>query len=365
MDNSDKEQNKSCELFHILIQYDQMGFKLIPIDDDGVTPNVNGILTQEEQLISITESGKVEPVNYICNHPEFWNEERLRKESHRFKNVATALGKIRLKAADGTQLYLNALDIDSEQVDTILSRVRGSDGNELYFIDKACKSTFVTRSRKKHSRHIFWLSDRQHKPIITSDCKLRYEFEIKTSFGLIALPESRHRDDPKFHYKKIGVDKIKRFDRMYDLLLDTLKDCLKTKNSGDTSHYSKNDKYNPEINLSDEQIELLYQSLSPYYRIGYRHQITYGLSGLLHKHYVNIESSTSLIQKLSLNDEEKDNRLVILHSTYEKNAKEVTGYQYLLSVLENVVDGCRAYAKSILRNILSIISVRQRARCYH
>ena len=34
----------------------------------------------------------------------------------------------------------------------------------------------------------------------------------------MTLPGSRHRDDPSFYYKKIGIDKIERFDRMYDLL---------------------------------------------------------------------------------------------------------------------------------------------------
>jgi hypothetical protein len=59
----------------------------------------------------------------------------------------------------------------------------------------------------------------------------------------------------------------------------------------------------------------------------------------MHKHHVAIESSISLIQKLSIDDEEKDNRLLNVRSTYQKNPKEVSGYQYFLSVLENVVDG--------------------------
>jgi hypothetical protein len=40
-----------------------MGFKLIPIGDDGVTPNVNGLLTSEERRISIRES-KAEKKNH-------------------------------------------------------------------------------------------------------------------------------------------------------------------------------------------------------------------------------------------------------------------------------------------------------------
>ena len=62
---------------------------------------------------------------------------------------------------------------------------------------------------------------------------------------------------------------------------------------------------------------------------------------------VAIDSSTLLIQKLSINDEERDSRLLILNTTYQKNSKEVSGYQCLLSVLENVVDGsssCQKYS---------------------
>ena len=123
---SDYNNSSSHISESILIQYYQMGFKLVPIGDDGVTPNVSGLLTPEEQQKSIKESknGKVEPVNYIYNHPEFWNEERIEREAYRFKNVATTLGKTHLKAEDGSTLYLNALDIDSEHVFTILSRLR-------------------------------------------------------------------------------------------------------------------------------------------------------------------------------------------------------------------------------------------------
>jgi hypothetical protein len=78
----------------------------------------------------------------------------------------------------------------------------------------------------------------------------------------------------------------------------------------------------------------------------------------MHKYYVAIESTTLLIQKLSITDEERESRLLVLHSTYEKNPREVSGYQYILSVLENVVDGGRSFAKNILRKIVEMISGR-------
>ncbi|MGE5660656.1 MAG: hypothetical protein ACM3X1_00255, partial [Ignavibacteriales bacterium] len=344
-----------------LIQYHKIGFKLIPIGDDGVTPNVNGLLIPEEREISIRESksGKEEPLNYICHHPEFWSEERIEKESYRFINVATLTGKTHLKAEDGNPLYLCALDIDSEQVFTILSRLSDSNGNDIYFIDKMCKSTFVSSSKKRYGRHIFWLSNKQHKPIRTNDCKPGREFEIKTdnSQGLMSLPHSRHRNDPQFHYQSIGLNKIQRFDLMYNKLLDILKDCLKPRVH--TNHQPKEDANNyAQINLNDDQIEFIYELLSPHYRRGYRHHLIYGLSGLLHRYNVAIDSSTLLVQKLSIDDEERESRLLILNTTYQKNSKEVSGYQYLLSVLQNVVTDGQPKSKSILKKIIGIISVR-------
>jgi Bifunctional DNA primase/polymerase, N-terminal len=187
-----------------LIQYHQMGFRLVPLGDDGKIPNVSGLLNPEERQQSIEESktGKEEPVNYIYNHPELWNEERIKKESHRFKNVATALGKTHLKRDDGGPLYINALDIDSEHVFTTLCLLSDRNGNDCYFIDEARKSTFVSKTKKKYGRHIFWLSSEQHKAIGTNRCRPGTEFEIKTdnSLALITLPPSRHRDDLETHY---------------------------------------------------------------------------------------------------------------------------------------------------------------------
>jgi P4 family phage/plasmid primase-like protien len=353
--------NNSNIPLSILIQYHQMGFKLVPLGDNGKIPNVSGLLNPKERQQSIEESnyGKEEPVNYIYNQPEFWNEERIKKEAYRFKNVATALGKTHLKSDDGSPLYLNALDIDSEQVFTILSRLSDRNGNDFYFLNEICKSTFVSRTKKKYGRHIFWLSSEQHKAVGTNRCKPGTEFEIKTdnSLALITLPPSRHRDDLETHYQSIGADKIERKDRMYDLLLDTLKDCLKPKHKKNASHHT-NENFDglTQVNLKDVEIEFIYQLLAPYYRTGYRHHIIYGLAGLLHKHNVTRESAASLIQKLSINDEERDGRLLTLNDTYKKNPKEVTGHQYLLSVLESVIADGEYQAKVILRKIMNVIS---------
>ena len=182
-------EDKDCAIIHLttLIDLHKIGFKLVPLAEDGKTPNVSGLLTAEEKERGMEESadGKEHPVNYIYHHPEFWNKERLTKEAWRFHNVATTFGKTHLKDEQGNDLYLNKLDIDSDEVFTRLANI-GIKDKDYFFIDDMCKTTYVTKTHKKWGRHIFWLSHKPYPPVSTKDCKLGYEFELKkdNSLGL-------------------------------------------------------------------------------------------------------------------------------------------------------------------------------------
>jgi len=275
----------------------EMGVILVPLADDGRTPNVYGLLTEDDREISKQESddGEEHPINYIYNHPEFWNVQRIESEKIRFKNVATLLGRTHLRDPDGQPLYLNALDIDSEHVFTVLGRLRGPNGQDVYFIDEMCKNTFVSKTKKKYGRHIFWLSHEQHTPIGTRHCKHGFEFEIKTdnSLGLITLPPSRHRDDSNIRYHSIGKDRIKIIDKMYDKLLAILDDCFRpTVNKTTTGDKYSNHK---DKNIRDqdssqdiEYVEFIIQTianrLEPIYKKGHRYSVITGFAGLSHKH---------------------------------------------------------------------------------
>jgi len=340
-----------------LIEYHIMGFKLVPLCEDGKTPNVSGLLSAEERQRSIDESsdGKEHQVNYILDHPEFWNKERLERERWRFRNVATLLGRIHLTGVDGRALYLNALDIDSEEVFTILCRLSTPTGKDLYFIEEACKKTFVSKTKKKYGRHVFWLSYEQHKPIGTRDCKHGCEFEIKTSFGLITLPPSRHRDDPQITYQSIGQNKIQLIERMYEELLRTLDDCIKQTKVVPNHVINERNVRKPEYDHNTEFIEstlqLIGDNLKPFYRRGYRHYIIMGLTGMLHKRNLQKEYARKIIEILTIDDEESASRFLTLEETYNKDPKEISGYNYFLSVLENTSEN-PSIGVSILRNIL-------------
>ncbi len=337
-----------------LINYHSMGFKLIPLNEQGI-PNVQGLLSPTESQVSSQASndGKDHPINYIHEYPEFWNEDRLRKESGRFNNVATTFGKTNKKDEDGSPLYLNALDIDSEQVYTTLSRLNGSDGIDFYFLDKACKSTFVSKTKKKHGLHIFWLSSKQHKPITSSECKPGCEFEIKTDTQQCTLPGSSHRNDPLFTYKKIGINEIGVCDGLYSELKDTLQDCLRPKNDGYVTEFrSNNNTLN--INLSEYAIGSIASLLSPYYKKGSRDELVFGLSGFLHKQNISEQSVVAIIRILTNCDEEKYSRILTVKSTLGKDPRVVSGHNHFLSVLEHVTTHS-SEASEIITKIKSII----------
>jgi hypothetical protein len=81
-----------------LIDYHKVGFKLLPLCEDGAILNLSRLLTSEERQRRIDKT--IDEKERIYNHPEFWTNTRPEKEGQRFKNVATFLGKIHLSGGD-------------------------------------------------------------------------------------------------------------------------------------------------------------------------------------------------------------------------------------------------------------------------
>ncbi len=332
-----------------LIEGYRAGFKLVPLSKDARTPNVTGLLTSDEEIRSREESSdnQIHPVNFIYNHPEFWTEDRIKQEHWRFDNVATAFGKTHLTDEQGASLYLNGLDIDSKQVFDSLAIITFGD-KDRYFIDEMHKTTHVTQTRKKWGRHIYWLSHKQYKPVRARDCKVGYEFEIKTdNSGLCTLPNSTHRDDPSFHYQSVGRIVISIQDGLYSGLLRELSSCLRRNRTpdeqgtnGTCSTNIVNDNHN--ISLAGTDVEEIVSQLSPLYQKSVRDNLVYGLSGFLYKNNVKLESAEIIINLLcqSTNDEEGSNRITVLRNTYHKgnNGSPISAYSSLIDILTRSSD---------------------------
>jgi P4 family phage/plasmid primase-like protien len=321
-----------------LIKLHELGFKLVPFNDDG-TPAM--------------------PWTPIHDDPNFWTHENEKLAQHvaKFKNVATTFGKARLSDEKGL-LYLNMLDVDSDEVYKALFNLANGD-KEFSFIAGAIKNTYVTKTRKSNGFHIYWLSHKKHEPILTTDCKPDCEFEIKTDkrSGLATLPPSRHRDDHNFQYKNYGQQKLFVSDDMYDRLIEALKHCLRPKR-GSGADRKKDKSYTDDegTELDDADIQVIAECIRPYYKKGRRHPIVFGLSGLLHKSGISKDSTVTLIETLANNDKKSDvrNALRTIEETFKKDASVVAGGKYLLEVLIAATKDS-SIAKTILDKIFRII----------
>jgi P4 family phage/plasmid primase-like protien len=140
-----------------------------------------------------------------------------------------------------------------------------------------------------------------------------------------------------------------------------LADCLKTESQDkekyfDPSRKSRIRHSDTPIELSDDNVLVILESISPYYKKGCRHNLAYSLSGLCHKYNVTQESATKLIEALAKDDEERKSRLASLDETYKKDPKVVSGSKCLLNILEYATGGENTIAKQILEKIFEIIS---------
>ena len=188
------------------------------------------------------------------------------------------------------------------------------------------------------------MSHEEHKPIFTIDCKPGFEFEIKggKSSGHSTLPPSVHRENPDFHYKNYGQQKLFVSDDMYDRLIEALAHCLKPKRSGEDTETNKQKSYadGEKGEVDDADIQVIAECIRPYYKKGRRDPFVFGLSGL-HKSGVSKDSAIALIETLAKNDKESDvrNAVSTIEETFQKDANVVTGSKYLLDVLVAAIAG--------------------------
>jgi hypothetical protein len=342
MDNFEQEADKPCEVSLIPLEdlrnYDHLGFKLIPLREDSMTPNVPS-------------------TNDIYNNLEYWSEDTLRSKHHLFHNVATTFGKSHVKDEDGRDLYLNELDIDSEEVFARLVRAVVKN-TEYNIIEEMCKSTYVVKTKKKIGRHIYWFSHKQNEPVRTRDCLFGHEFEIKTdnSNGHSTLPPSCHRLDPSFHYQNMGQNKIAIADDFYDGVLKLLSDCLK-KNQSPTSSI---------VNGSTENESVAYSKIAstiiPAYQKSCRNDIVFYLSALLCKEFnLTLVATEKIVGELCqvTNDDELGSRIAVVRNTYSKakNGEPINGRTGLFETLERIV-GVES-ASQIIKDISQMLNPHQ------
>jgi hypothetical protein len=343
MDTKTEQQDKHYKSSQIPLQdlrnlHFKVGFNIIPLRRGSAIPNVHS-------------------TNEICNNPEYWIEEKLESCQHLFYGVATLLGKSHIKDTDGSDLFLSALDIDSEEALTKLIEYFPAD-KKVNLFDELLQTTYVTKTKKGCGYHIYWYDRKQNKPVRTTDCKVGKEFEIKTDGGgHLTLPPSRHRDDPNFHYKNIGQNKIAIRDDLYDLLVNILTDCLEPKpgNYESRSRPFANESYD---RMGSTDYSDIASVIAIAYRNGTRDAIVFDLSGFLYHQNINQENVENIVRDLCklTDDEEVSSRLRVVQNTYEKpkNGEMVTGKNALFKTLERIV-GIDT-ADQIIKDLMNILN---------
>ena len=334
----------------ILINFWKLGFKLVSLSANH------------------KPTGEWTP---IYENPNYWKVEDFvdSKVYSKFRNVATTLGKTHILDSEGHDLYIQVLDIDSEKAFTFINtplsqltnytilgpkfhsifvnfwNITEKEFSDFTILDILKMFTYVTKTRKKHGYHIWWLSHNQNISIRKKDCKVDSAFEILTDKALCTLPPSTHRDDKKFRYYALGLtDKILLNDELYTLFRELFKDCLRDdyndkKNKGNQSEEIQNNhlrkiKFN---NLSEKTIQTSIDYLLPYYVEHDRHNIVLAFSGTAFHSRISEESAILIIEGIcdKSNDSEKKNRVTTLQSTTEMYSGIADNESPLFSSLEH------------------------------
>lgn len=359
---------------------------------DGKIPH---LLTEEDifrikKQVQLREGCKDSWFTFIDEHPDFWTYEKLTDPYYeeKFDNVAKVTG------FHGNNEYELVLDIDSDTVFELLKSPQSLEndearefvnryshlalGNVEYssIIEFLFHITYMTMTRKKHGYHIHWVEHSQFKQIGSKSCIEGKEFEIFTKKHLVMLPQSRHRDDPKFRYYSIGDEKVQILDGLYALLVDLLSECLLKKeillDESSPTVLSNTKETHSNRNLNEDQISRLTELINPFYVKGYRNKIILGFSGLLFKAEFVKESAKELTNRVTSrkNDEESSERISAVESTYNKGAREgpqlIVGVSLLRAViiaqLQGLSDAGKVEEKvqSIVEQVYEILGVSSR-----
>ncbi len=339
-------------------------------------------------LVPLSENHKpVVDWSSVYGNPGYWKIENFDNQAtySKFINVASTLGKTHIKDIENRDLYLQVLDIDSEYIHDILSKrlsqiINSNDGaksiiqeflksigitdvnqyDDLTILEICKKNTFVTKTKKPCGYHIWWLSYMQNESIHTKDCKNGFEFEIKTKKELCTLPPSSHRDDKNFRYQAVGrKDKIIENDFLYTLFIRAFSNCLENNKQNQENNNSviKNSDIRQQKNtffndLSNQTVQKSIEYLLPYYINGSRNDFVLSFSGAAFHSKISEESASSIIEGICKKtcDNEKQNRLITLHSTYKKGIenKAITGASSLIEVIGHTKGQDQTVGKGII-----------------
>lgn len=354
----------------ILIHLWRVGFKPVPLSNEGI-PNIQW--------------------TPIYDNNDYWQEDNFKdpKVCVKFVNVASTFGRTHLKDSKNHELFIQAIDIDSENVFKLLNTViKNLYTNEkirtalddlmiqfniskdefmnLTLLDLCKKITFVTKTKKPYGYHIWWLSHQQNKSILTFNCKKGYEFEIKTDkkSGLCTLPPSTSRNDKNFRYSFISQkEKLLISDSIYAIFVEILQSCLIQRRDDGLAKNNDNIGSNESnltklFDLSQNTIITSATLLSPFYREKSRNNFILHFSGYAYHCSISENSTRKIISEICVmkKDEEKHERHSTMRSTYQKalDHKPVTGGPTFIEFISQVGECSIKQAQKTIEDIKNL-----------
>ena len=154
------------------------------------------------------------------------------------------------------------------------------------------------------------------------------EIRIKGEGGYIVAPPSIHPNGNKYELIN-GLDIVTFSKDQIQTIFDVLSSRKESRNkfAHDTHQHW----------LDDEIISDIIEILKPYCQSGVRNDFLMCLCGWLRKENVSMENARKVIDGLTEDDEEKQERFATLEATYNKtDLDDVSGYSGLLTIISNM-----------------------------
>ena len=232
----------------------------------------------------------------------------------------------------------------------------------------------VTKTGSGHGKHIIFRVNTAEFPSDSEKIKTitlwigtssHSEIKLKGDGGYIIMPYSIHASGRQYEFLN-EVIPVNLSSKQIHKLVEALDTTDRSGSSGSSNAGINNNKNERRysagefLSLESNNIEQIISLIGEeYYKEGHRDELIFGLSGLLFKNKVALNSAIDLIAALCdrTNDKEKRNRIQVLENTYMKalNGDQITGATHLLEALTLMCNNDEVTALKTLQHLSQIL----------
>jgi DNA polymerase elongation subunit (family B) len=346
--NNRNEDNNISSRQEEALYYHSLNFNVIPIPKPG--EKIAQVWSEEKQAFFDEIADGKSAKGYGS-----WNEWQSKQQTPEdVTKLFQDKKDCNITILTGIISRIIVFDIDSDEAEKHFDKLVESLGDTE--IENVIKNTMQTKSGSGQGKHVvlrfnpkdfqngqeiktttLWIGEGKHS-----------EIKIKAEGGYIIVPSSLHASGDRYKF----INKVEPGILTREQILKLISAFNSKASDGcDNNITEKEDKYPLYKNLTDEKIEYILSRLKDYFYKGQRDEIIFGFAGLLFKSKVSLSSAKNLVTILcnSTLDEQKNNRLEVLESTYLNglNGKEITGSSHLVEILARTISGNNNNADNI------------------